>query len=147
MSAHDGGAEIASVLGLTLSGLSKEASDLYFWSSTEVGLLAVPASLSGTSSMMPQKKNSISLERIWALAGEAAGWGASQLGMLHYAASTDSDQAYVLNQTPGHCVQTAGAAELLREVLAGIELDVEKMRGRTCQTLRGPERAQRLTRL
>jgi argininosuccinate lyase len=127
MSAFDVGAELAGSLGLTLSALSRCASDLYFWSSSEVAMVRLHPSLCGTSSMMPQKRNPIALERIRALAGDAAGWQASQLGLLHFATSTDADQAYVHNRIPGYCEETAGAVALLREAVATLEIDVESL--------------------
>jgi argininosuccinate lyase len=127
MSAVDAGAELAAALGLTLSGASRCASDLYYWSSSEVALVRLHASLCGTSSMMPQKRNPIALERIRALAGDAAGWGASQLGLLHFAGSTDADQGYVHNRLPGYCRETAGAVALLREALATLEIDTDRL--------------------
>jgi argininosuccinate lyase len=47
--------------------------------------------------------------------------------MLHYAASTDADQAYVNNRIPGYCLETSGAANLLSEALSGMEVDYERM--------------------
>lgn len=123
LSALDATAELASVLGLTLSGASRCASDLYFWSASEVGLLRLHPGLCGTSSMMPQKRNPVALERIRALAGDSAGWGASQLGLLHFATSTDADQGYVRNRLPAYCRESAGALDLLREAIATLELD------------------------
>jgi argininosuccinate lyase len=123
MSAMDSGAELAAALGLTLSGLSRCASDLYYWSSSEVGLVRLHPSLCGTSSMMPQKRNPIALERIRALAGDAAGWSASQLGLLHFASSTDADQGYVRNPLPAYCHETAGAVALLTEAIDTLEID------------------------
>jgi len=127
MSAIDVGAELASALGLTLSGASRCASDLYYWSSSEVAMVRLHPSLCGTSSMMPQKRNPIALERIRALAGDAAGWGASQLGLLHFGTSTDADQGYVHNRLPGYCRETAGAIGLLREVVGTLEIDVDRL--------------------
>jgi len=127
MSAIDAGAELAAGLGLTLSGASRCASDLYYWSSSEVAMVRLHPSLCGTSSMMPQKRNPIALERIRALAGDAAGWGASQLGLLHFASSTDADQGYVHNRLPGYCRETAGAVALLREAVATLEIDVDRL--------------------
>ncbi|OJJ54140.1 hypothetical protein ASPSYDRAFT_61474 [Aspergillus sydowii CBS 593.65] len=92
----DMGAEIASVLAATLSGISRLASDLSYWSSSEVALVRIDASLCGTSSMMPQKRNPMVLERIRGLAGAAVGWAASQYGVMHTATSTDADQSYVV---------------------------------------------------
>jgi argininosuccinate lyase len=98
LAAMDTTAELAGVLGLTLAGVGRCASDLYYWSSSEVGMVRLHPSLCGTSSMMPQKRNPIVLERIRGLAGDAAGWGASRLGVLHFATSTDADQGYVHNR-------------------------------------------------
>lgn len=127
LSALDATAELAMVLGLALSGASRCASDLYFWSASEVGLVRLHPSLCGTSSMMPQKRNPVVLERIRALAGDSAGWGASQLGLLHFATSTDADQGFVRNRLPTYCGETAGALDLLAEVVTTIELDREAL--------------------
>ncbi|KAH7369508.1 argininosuccinate lyase [Rhexocercosporidium sp. MPI-PUGE-AT-0058] len=124
----DMGAELAGVLAATLSAISRLASDLNYWSSSEVGLVRIDASLCGTSSMMPQKRNPMVLERIRGLAGVAVGWAASQLGVMHTATSTDVDQAYIHNLLPSQCAETMGAVALLREVLTTIVFDVPAMR-------------------
>lgn len=124
----DMGAELAGALAATLSGISRLASDLNYWSSSEVGLVRIDASLCGTSSMMPQKRNPMVLERIRGLAGVAVGWAASQLGVMHTATSTDVDQAYIHNLLPDQCAETVGAIGLLREVVATVEFDVPAMR-------------------
>jgi argininosuccinate lyase len=128
LSALDSGAELAAVLGLALSGISRCASDLFYWSSSEIAHVQLHASLCGTSSMMPQKRNPIVLERIRGLAGDAAGWGASQLGLLHFATSTDADQGYVHNRLPGYCRETAGAIRLLARAVATLEIDTGRLR-------------------
>ncbi|CAG9955884.1 unnamed protein product [Clonostachys rosea f. rosea IK726] len=128
LAAIDMGAELASVLALTLSGISRLASDLNYWSSSEVNFVRIDASLCGTSSMMPQKRNPMTLERIRGLAGTAVGWAASQLGVMHTATSTDVDQAYIHNLLPGQCAETAGAIGLLREIICTIEIDGPAMR-------------------
>ena len=127
LSAMDTGAELAAVLGVTLAGISRCAADLFYWSSSEVGLVKLAAPLCGTSSMMPQKRNPIVLERIRGLAGDATGWGASQLGLLHFATSTDADQGYVHNRLPDYCRETAGAIGLLREAVSTLEIDADRL--------------------
>lgn len=124
----DMGAEMASSLAAVLSCASRLASDLNYWSSSEVGLVLVDASLCGTSSMMPQKRNPMTLERIRGLAGVAVGWSASQLGVMHTATSTDVDQSYVHNLLPGQCAETAGALALLRDIVATVDFDAPAMR-------------------
>lgn len=127
MASTDVGAELAATLGLLLSSVSRCASDLYFWSSSEVALVRLHPSLCGTSSMMPQKRNPIVLERIRALAGDAAGWGASQLGLMHLATSTDADLGYVHNRLPTYCGEAAGAVGLLTEAVESLEIDAEAL--------------------
>ena len=61
-------------LALLMSNLGRLATDLYVWHSWEFSFVQVADGLAGTSSIMPQKKNPHSLERVKALAGQAAGW-------------------------------------------------------------------------
>jgi argininosuccinate lyase len=128
LAATDMAAELAYILASTLSSMSRLASDLYYWASSSVSLIRIDASLCGTSSMMPQKRNPMVLERIRGLAGIAAGWPASRLGVMHTATSTDADQAYVHNLLPNQCAETVGAIGLLRETLATIQFDLPGMR-------------------
>jgi len=72
-------------------------------------------------------RNPIALERVRALAGDAAGWAASQLGLLHLATSTDADQGYVRNRLPAYCVETAGALALLTAAISTLEIDEAKL--------------------
>ncbi|KAF5974221.1 Argininosuccinate lyase [Fusarium bulbicola] len=113
--ALDIGAELTGVLAVTLSGISRLASDLQYWSFSEIWLVRIHSSLCGTSSMMPQKRNPMVLERIRGLAGSAVGWSASQLGFMHKATSTDLDQSYIHNLLPSQCFGTVGAIALLCE--------------------------------
>ena len=86
--------EAVAVLSMLMSNLGRLAGDLYVWHSWEFGYVEVADGLAGTSSIMPQKKNPHSLERIKALAGQAAGWFAGVMGCQHGILSTDLDLAF-----------------------------------------------------
>ena len=67
---------------------------MYVWHSWEFGYVEVADGLAGTSSIMPQKKNPHSLERIKALAGQASGWLAGIMACQHGILSTDLDLTF-----------------------------------------------------
>ena len=83
--------EAVAVLSILMSNLGRLAGDLYVWHSWEFGYVEVADGLAGTSSIMPQKKNPHSLERVKALAGQAAGWFAGVMACQHGIVSTDLD--------------------------------------------------------
>ena len=86
--------ETVAVLSMLMSNLGRLAGDLYVWHSWEFGYVEVADGLAGTSSIMPQKKNPHSLERVKALAGQAAGWLAGVMACQHGILSTDLDLAF-----------------------------------------------------
>ena len=64
--------EALSVFALTATDLSRIASDMLFYSSSEVGLVNIPDEFASTSSIMPQKKNLDPLELIRAKSAKIA---------------------------------------------------------------------------
>jgi len=86
--------EAVAVLSILMSNLGRLAGDLYVWHSWEFGYVEVADGLAGTSSIMPQKKNPHSLERIKALAGQASGWLAGVMACQHGILSTDLDLTF-----------------------------------------------------
>ena len=86
--------EAVAVLSMLMSNLGRLAGDLYVWHSWEFGYVEVADGLAGTSSIMPQKKNPHSLERIKALAGQAASWFPGVMACQHGILSTDLDLAF-----------------------------------------------------
>ncbi len=107
--------EGAATLALLMSNVGRFATDLYLWSSWEFGYVEVADGLAGTSSIMPQKKNPHSLERIKAVAGQAAGWLASMMGCQRGVSSTDLDFEFSDNPLPLMGEATKGALRLLEE--------------------------------
>ena len=54
--------EIIAALSIAACTLSRFCFDLYVWSTPEYGYLEVDDSVAGCSSIMPQKKNALTLE-------------------------------------------------------------------------------------
>ncbi|MCI9587615.1 MAG: argininosuccinate lyase [Oscillospiraceae bacterium] len=64
VAARDYMQEIAADLTILGTNLNRFVTDLYFWSTDEFGYIEIDDSLSAVSSIMPQKKNPISLEHV-----------------------------------------------------------------------------------
>lgn len=77
----------AAVLGVTLSRL---ASDLLLWTTTEFGFLSLPDQLIGSSSMMPQKRNPFLLEHVQGRSAMALGAFVSSATAMHAKPFTNS---------------------------------------------------------
>jgi argininosuccinate lyase len=86
--------EAVAVLALLMSNLGRFSTDFYVWSSWEFSFVEIADDLAGTSSIMPQKKNPHALERVKALAGQAAGWLPSIMGAQRGVLSTDLDAMF-----------------------------------------------------
>jgi argininosuccinate lyase len=73
VAAHDHVLELTSAIAIHMTSLSRLADDLQIWSSDEFGMIDLDEAYSGTSSIMPQKKNPSSLEMVKGFAAEAIG--------------------------------------------------------------------------
>lgn len=119
--------EIVAVLSLLMSNLGRLANDLYVWHSWEFGYVEVADGLAGTSSIMPQKKNPHSLERIKSLGGQAAGWLASVMSCQHSVFSTDLDFAFGDDLMTGMGDATLQALRLADETVATLIVHEDRM--------------------
>ena len=108
--------EAVAVLSILMSNLGRLAGDLYVWHSWEFGYLEVADGLAGTSSIMPQKKNPHSLERVKALAGQAAGWFAGVMACQHGVVSTDLDFTFADDLLSSMGERHASIAQAVRGV-------------------------------
>jgi argininosuccinate lyase len=75
--------EAATALQLSLLGLGRFVNDLLLWSTQEFGAIRVADPYVQTSSIMPQKRNPVSLEHLRSLLSAAVGDAATVLTMLH----------------------------------------------------------------
>lgn len=125
--ARDHMEEGAACLAVLMSDLGRLATDLFVWHTWEFGFVEVADGLAGTSSIMPQKKNPHALERVKALAGQAAGWLASMMGCQRTVLSTDLDFAFgddILTPMGDACL---GSLRLMAEAVATLTVRREVM--------------------
>ena len=119
--------EVVAVLSLLMSNLGRLANDLYVWHSWEFGYLEVADGLAGTSSIMPQKKNPHSLERMKALGGQAAGWLPGVMGCQHGIVSTDLDICFADDLLTGIGDATLQALRLGSETVSSLIVNEQRM--------------------
>jgi argininosuccinate lyase len=74
--------EALSTMNILMNNLSRFSHDLYIWSTEEFGLVEVDDSVAACSSIMPQKKNPITLEHIKAKSGHLIGAVVSATSIL-----------------------------------------------------------------
>lgn len=86
-------AEFASFASILANNLARLATDLDVWYSEEFGMIDIPADYSGSSSIMPQKKNPYPMEKCRAVSGESIGWIASALGIFKVPHTSAADPA------------------------------------------------------
>ena len=128
--ARDHMEEEVACLALLMSDLGRLATELFVWHTYEFGFVEVADALAGTSSIMPQKKNPHALERVKALAGQAAGWLASMMGCQRTVLSTDLDFAFgddILTPMGDACL---GSLRLMAEAIATITVRRDVMAAR-----------------
>lgn len=120
----------AAVLGVTLSRL---ATDLLLWTTSEFGFLSLPDELVGSSSMMPQKRNPFLLEHVQGRGTSAIGAFASAAAAMH--ATPFANAIAVGTEAVSNVWQplrdVCEAATLARLVVAGATPRPEVMLGRT----------------
>lgn len=73
ISARDYYLELSSAFSILATNISRCAEDLYFWATFENGILEVGGEIAVCSSIMPQKRNPVSLEMARAKAGHIIG--------------------------------------------------------------------------
>ncbi len=73
ISARDYYLELSAAFSILATNISRAAEDMYFWSTFENGILEVGGEIAVCSSIMPQKRNPVSLEMARAKAGHIIG--------------------------------------------------------------------------
>lgn len=119
--------ETVAALSILMANMGRLANDLYVWSSCEFGYVQVADALAGTSSIMPQKKNPHSLERIKSLSGQATGWFAGVAGCQHSVFSTDLDLTFADDALSGMGDATIQSLRLACATIETIEINADRM--------------------
>jgi argininosuccinate lyase len=122
-------ADVVAALSLLVANLARPAFDLYLWSTYEFGMVEVPDGLAGTSSIMPQKKNPHSLERIIGVGGLSVGWLPAILGATR-GSSSDLSLTFAAPNVTEMFEQADGSIRLLDATLSGLVVHTDRMRAR-----------------
>lgn len=101
---------------LFMSNLSALADDLNIWCTYEFGMIELADAYCGTSSIMPQKKNPSSLERIRYLSAIAIGNTMTVFAQL----KTESEQLGDLEETGPIAWQTFDYAQMAARIMRGV---------------------------
>lgn len=129
-SQRDRVAEAATVLGLLSGSLGKIARDISLQAQTEVGELAEPAAPGrGGSSSMPHKRNPVGCAAALAAATRVPGLVATMLAAMAQEHERALGGWQAEWDTLPQIVQlSAGALRQMRQVVAGLTVDAERMR-------------------
>ena len=125
--ARDHSLEALAHTAIAASNLMTLCEDLILWCTYEFGLVELGEGFSGTSSIMPQKKNPSALTRVRHLAAECV--GETMMGFMQI--KTHSEQLNDLEAT-GPVVWRAldaaiAATDLLRPTVAALKVNPERM--------------------
>ena len=121
--------ELLSAISIMSNTLSRFAFDLYVWATPEYGYIEVDDSAAICSSIMPQKKNPITLEYVKAKAGNLSGMLIGALSVLRSVPYTNTCDAcgestrYLM--TAVHEMQ--GCCEMMADTLDGLQTKKERM--------------------
>jgi argininosuccinate lyase len=118
---------VATTLGLSFLGLGRFVNDLLLWSTQEFGALRVADPYVQVSSIMPQKRNPVSLEHVRSLLSAGVGDTDTVLTMLHNTPFGDVvDAEDDLQPYLWRALQTAdGVYRLLAAVTGTMEVNGE----------------------
>jgi argininosuccinate lyase len=124
--------EAATTLQLSFLGLGRFVNDLLLWSTQEFGAIRVADPYVQVSSIMPQKRNPVSLEHARSLLSAAAGDASTVLTMLHNTPFGDVvDTEDDLQPYLWRALEAAdGLCRLLAAVVGTMEVDKELLLGR-----------------
>lgn len=130
VASRDFAVEMLSTLTLMTNSLSRFAQDLHIWNTSEFSYAEVDSGIAVTSSIMPQKKNPVTLEHIKGKTSHVEGALVSILSSLKSSAYSHSRESGVeaLRFTWEGAAEASSAVELFTHTLRMTTFDTERMR-------------------
>lgn len=118
----------AAVANLAIT-LSRLCEDMYIWHTDEFALVEIGDAFSGSSSMMPQKKNAYPFEYVRARAAHAVGDMAAAFAALHNTNFGDIKdvEEEMVPPTFRSCEEVATSLELLAGTMSTLKVDRDRM--------------------
>lgn len=135
VAARDYVVEALGALALMTNNLSRFSTDLQIWGTAEFGYLEVENSIAVTSSIMPQKKNPVTLEHIKSKAAHLEGAWVSSLTALKSATYSHSRESSTeaLRFVWDALAEARASVELFTHSLKHLTFDTTLMRERAAQ--------------
>lgn len=132
VAARDYVASVLAASAVLATNLSRFAQDLYVWAADEHGYVDVDAAIATTSSVMPQKKNPVTLEHIKSKAAHVQASWTSCLGTLKGVSYSHSRESSVesLRFAWDGIAETSVAVELFEHTVTKVTFDADRMRRR-----------------
>ncbi len=127
---RDDVAETAAAVALLLTNLSRLAEDLWLWSTLEFGYAELADRYCSVSSIMPQKKNPVVLEKIKALGAEAIGAAMAAFAAVKNVSFSECGDAQTGGNRPLHAALAAATTTLVlfSGILPSTTFKTERMR-------------------
>lgn len=129
VASRDFAAEGLAALSMLTNDLSRFSHDLWVWCSAEFGYADVDSAIAVTSSIMPQKKNPVTLEHIKSKTAHVQAAWMSCMGSLKAAAYSHSRESSVesLAHVWTGISEARAAVELFTHTIVNINFDTEVM--------------------
>lgn len=132
VASRDYAVEALGALAILTNNLSRFGAELQVWATAEFGYLEVDADIAVTSSIMPQKKNPVTLEHVKAKAAHVEAAWISSLTALKSAPYSHSRESSVesLSWVWNGIAEAKASIELFTHTLEHMTFDTELMRHR-----------------
>lgn len=129
VASRDFALEVVSSLAILMVDLSRFAEEMIAWSSSEFGYVEIPDEHASTSSIMPQKKNPVTLEIVRAKCGSVFGELVSMLAIMKgLPLAYNLDMQELTPHLWSACESALASVEVLSDFVAKVKFNEIKIR-------------------